>query len=662
MMKKIKMTDIAKYRIPGGLKYSPDGKRLAFQVTKADLDKNEYRTSIWVAENGEARQVTFTADSGIVLWDDDHTLILQRKGEDETPGITALFRLDLRGGEAEPWMTLPFALRQMEKCGGRYIATGMIRASDPDAYLDNEETRKKKAEELKKEKDYEVLDEIPYWFNGAGYTNGMRTALFRIERKADGKAACRRLTAANFSVDGFHVSGEKVYFAGGRQGQVVSLTNQLYVYDKKITCLYRKKDYGIGSLFVTGGKLYFRATDMKAYGCNQTSDLCTLEEGKIRKVYVPEVTLYSSVLGDTAEGGDGDYAGPDEYLTLATIEDHNAIFAFTPEGDGLKCRTIWEQPGMVCGMDACGDRIAVVFQGWNHVAEVFEMNRDGSDMRQITHLNEEALEGRYVAEPRRIDYESCGCSLHGWVLLPEDYGKGKKKYPAVLDIHGGPRCAYGETFFHEMQLWVARGFIVFFTNIRGSDGRGDAFADIRGDYGGTDYRNLMDFTDAVLAAYPRIDRARVCETGGSYGGFMTNWIIGHTDRFCCAASQRSISNWISMAYISDIGSFFAADQNGTKTTTRPEDVAALWDHSPLKYADKVKTPTLFIHSEEDYRCPMAEGMQMMQAVTLRGVETRMCLFHGENHELSRSGKPQHRIRRLKEITDWFEKHTARKGK
>ena len=657
-MKKIKIDDIMKYRIPGGLKYSPDGKRLAFQVTEADREKNEYRTSVWVSEGGKARQVTFSRDASIVLWEDGETLILRRKGEDDKPGKTELFRLPMDGGEAEPWMTLPFPLLQMEKLGDHYIATGMIRVTDPNAFLDNDEARKKKADEKEKnrEKDYEVLDEIPYWFNGKGFTNGSRAALFLVRRNKQGKAVCRRLTAPDFSVDGLRVSGGKAYFTGGKQGKLHKLTNQPYVYDGKITCLYHQKDMSFGVPFPLQGTLHIEATDMKAYGCNQTADICTLKDGKVQKVYVPEVSLYSSVLGDTAEGGGGDYLGRNEYLTLATVEDHNAVFAFTPEGGKLKKKTLWEKAGMVCGMDASEGRIAMVYQGWDHVAEVFEMNRDGTGMAQVTHLNEEALKGRYVAEPKRVDYESCGLKLHGWVLLPEGYGR-KKKYPAVLDVHGGPRCAYGETFFHEMQLWVARGFVVFFTNIKGSDGRGDEFADIRGDYGGTDFRNLMDFTDAVLKAYPNIDPKRMCETGGSYGGFMTNWIIGHTDRFCCAASQRSISNWITMAYISDIGMFFASDQNGTKGLTGDEDVAALWDHSPLKYVKNVKTPTLFIHSEEDYRCPLAEGMQMMQAVAQQGVETRMCLFHGENHELSRSGKPLHRVRRLKEITEWFEKHT-----
>ncbi|MBQ1826529.1 MAG: S9 family peptidase, partial [Erysipelotrichaceae bacterium] len=143
-------------------------------------------------------------------------------------------------------------------------------------------------------------------------------------------------------------------------------------------------------------------------------------------------------------------------------------------------------------------------------------------------------------------------------------------------------------------------------------------------------------------------------TGGSYGGFMTNWIIGHTNRFCCAASQRSISNWMSMMLASDYGldvpfeMGFEDIHNCTKE---------IWRVSPLQYANNCTTPTLFIHSFEDYRCPYPEGLQMFTAIRALGVEARMCLFKGENHELSRGGKPKHRSRRLKEITEWIINHT-----
>ena len=167
-----------------------------------------------------------------------------------------------------------------------------------------------------------------------------------------------------------------------------------------------------------------------------------------------------------------------------------------------------------------------------------------------------------------------------------------------------------------------------------------------------DYDDLMKFTDVVLEKYP-IKADRVGVTGGSYGGYMTNWIIGHTDRFRCAASQRSIANWISKFGTTDIGYYFNADQNASTPWINQE---KLWWHSPMKYADKVKTPTLFIHSEEDYRCWLAEGIQMFTALKYHGVEARLCMFRGENHELSRSGKPKHRVRRLEEMTNWFEKY------
>ncbi|HZJ99116.1 MAG TPA: prolyl oligopeptidase family serine peptidase, partial [Tissierellaceae bacterium] len=161
------------------------------------------------------------------------------------------------------------------------------------------------------------------------------------------------------------------------------------------------------------------------------------------------------------------------------------------------------------------------------------------------------------------------------------------------------------------------------------------------------------FTDLVLEKYDFIDKDRLGVTGGSYGGFMTNWIIGHTDRFKAAVSQRSISNWISKFGTTDIGYFFVDDQI---RATPWNGFEKLWEHSPLKYANKVTTPTLFIHSEEDYRCWLPEGIQMFTSLKYHGVESRLCVFKGENHELSRSGKPKSRIRRLKEMSDWFDRY------
>ena len=161
----------------------------------------------------------------------------------------------------------------------------------------------------------------------------------------------------------------------------------------------------------------------------------------------------------------------------------------------------------------------------------------------------------------------------------------------------------------------------------------------------------MAFTDEVLDRYPAIDSERLGVSAGSYGGFMTNWIIGHTNRFSAAITQRSISNMVSMFAMSDIGYYFIDDQAAATPWTDADD---LWRQSPLKYADRITTPTLVIHSDQDYRCPLAEGMQFFTALKVHGVQSRMVIFKGESHGLSRGGKPKHRVRRLEEIVNWFD--------
>jgi dipeptidyl aminopeptidase/acylaminoacyl peptidase len=194
-----------------------------------------------------------------------------------------------------------------------------------------------------------------------------------------------------------------------------------------------------------------------------------------------------------------------------------------------------------------------------------------------------------------------------------------------------------------------------YTNPRGSSGRGNDFANLQGKYGTIDYDDLMAVMDSAIEKYSFVDADRLGVTGGSYGGFMTNWMIGHTDRFKAAVSLRSIANWTSKFNTTDIGYYFNKDAMGTDPW---EDGGAdkLWWHSPLKYADKVSTPTLFIHSEEDYRCWLAEGLQMFTALRYHGVDSRLVMFREENHELSRSGKPKHRLRRLQEMLAWFDRY------
>ena len=402
-------------------------------------------------------------------------------------------------------------------------------------------------------------------------------------------------------------------------------------------------------LEAVGEELWLFASECRRFGLNENAWVWRIDpaSGKRTLLRAEEYSLYNSV-GSDCRLGEGRQAAAQDgaFWHLTTREGDCLLYRLDPDGED---RPVLEKPGSIDCFDIHRNEALLIALYDMRLQELYRLDVSSGVLERISSFNEEALLDRYVAEPQPLTVESEGVSVSGWVLLPKDFDP-DKRYPAVFDIHGGPKTVYGPVFYHEMQLWASLGYFVFFCNPTGSDGRDNAFADIRGRYGTIDYVNLMAFADAVLAAWPQIDPDRVCETGGSYGGFMTNWIIGHTDRFCCAASQRSISNWLSFWGTSDIGYFFAPDQNAGDLYLSPD---KLWERSPLKYAAAVKTPTLFIHSDEDYRCPLEQGLQMFTALVDRGVEARFCLFHGENHELSRSGKPKHRLRRLQEITDWF---------
>src|SRR5699024_9323530 len=208
----------------------------------------------------------------------------------------------------------------------------------------------------------------------------------------------------------------------------------------------------------------------------------------------------------------------------------------------------------------------------------------------------------------------------------------------------------GETFFHEMQVHAANGYGVLMLNPRGGNGYGQDFVRaILGDYGNKDFDDLMLGTDAVLKNHPEIDEDKLYVVGGSYGGFMTNWTVTHTDRFRRAVTQRSISNWISFYGTSDVGAFFVEFQLQRDLS----DAEGLWKLSPLAYTENAKTPTLVIHSEQDLRCPQEQGEQFYTAMKKQGVETKMVLFPQSNHGLSREGLPNLRMERIKHIEEWI---------
>ncbi len=322
-------------------------------------------------------------------------------------------------------------------------------------------------------------------------------------------------------------------------------------------------------------------------------------------------------------------------------------------GDHLQ--TVIGEGGVVgsYSFDREQQRLAFLYGKMDDPGQVYMREMATGEERQITQVNRDLLKEWNLGQVEEAWIQGPdGNDLQGWILRPPDFDP-SHKYPSILEIHGGPLTQYGNLFMHEFYYLASKGFIVHFTNPRGGRGYGEAHAGaIHGGWGGADYRDLMAWTD-YIAGQPYIDPQRMGVTGGSYGGYMTVWLIGHTQRFKAAVTQRCVSNFVSMWGSSDFNWTFQQELNDKAPF---EDLQKYWDHSPIKYIGNAKTPTLVIHNEMDLRCPIEQGEQVFVALKRLGVDSEMVRFPEEFHGLSRSGRTDRRIARLNHILRWFEKY------
>jgi dipeptidyl aminopeptidase/acylaminoacyl peptidase len=288
-----------------------------------------------------------------------------------------------------------------------------------------------------------------------------------------------------------------------------------------------------------------------------------------------------------------------------------------------------------------------------HLDDLYAADLNSRNERQLTHLNSSLAKQLSLVPVERVAYKGAGgWDVEGFFMKPLGWTAGKT-YPMVLTIHGGPAGQYGFDFQHEFQVYASRGWAVFFANPRGSTGYGQKFErGIELNWGGNDYVDLMNGVDAILAKYPWIDRDRLGVTGGSYGGFMTNWIVGHTPRFKAAVTLRSISNFISDDGTRDGPYGHKDDFQGDIF----EKFDAYWNASPLKYAKNVKTPTLILHSDMDFRVPIEQGEQWFRALRHFGVPSEIVFFPRENHNLTRTGEPKHLVESINWQVYWFDRY------
>lgn len=663
-MDRLKIDDFLRYKFLSNLTFSPNGSNIAFLVHESDSDENRYFSTIWLYElaSGKLKQLTTAGQENLLTWLDERTILFSsvreekdRKRKEAGEPLTVFYQIETCGGEAKRAFEIPLVVKQIEQLTrGSLVFTAIFdKTSDILAEADGRE-REELLKKQEEEKDYQVLDEIPFWSNGSGFTNKKRVRLYWYDMDT-----CNLVPISDelTNVEQFSVDKERkrLVFIGNTFDSKMEVQSDLYLYDfdlKDLTKLTHKKPFDYSFAHFLQDLIVFAGTDMEKYGINENPKIYALNP-KTNKVSLLtpnlDVSMHNSVNSDCRYGNNRTSKVDGPYLYFVTTQWHSS-YLNRIDTDG-KIERLTLDNGSVDGFDVFDGK--VIFVGLRDIKlqELYELTRQKE--RQISFFNEWVQKERMVFKPERFTFSSAdGTTLEGWIIKPADFDQ-SKKYPAILDIHGGPKTVYGEVFFHEMQFWANEGYVVLYTNPRGSDGRGNDFADIRGKYGTVDYEDLMRFVDESIRRFTFIDENRLGVTGGSYGGYMTNWIIGQTDRFRAAVSQRSISNWISKFGTTDIGYFFVQDQH---LATPWSDFQKLWWHSPMKYADKVKTPTLFIHSDEDYRCWLTEAIQMFTSLKYHGVDSRMVIFKGENHELSRSGKPKHRLRRLKEITDWFNKY------
>ena len=649
-MEKLKISDLLDYKFLSGIVASPSGKKAAFLAKQANKEKNSYDSWAYIADfcTGEVRKLTSFGAESHLLFDSEDTLLFSsvRKHEDKAKDgkeKTVFYRLSLKGGEAERAFEIPYSVNDMKKMAdGSYVFSATVDLNKPED-----------EDGLKEYQDYHIIEELPYWENGAYFVSRFRNTLFTYQEE---EGVCERVTAPLFAVSGFELSGETIVYTGVSYDQVLPMKNGMYGYDcrTKTTTEYVKDgDMHIGLFGCCGEgwdlKVFFAGSTMDKYGSGQYPDLYVWENGKAALFAKHGNSVGSVPTGDISLGGGKKFLVKEgiPYFTSCARTRGPVLSA----KDGGVSTAVDFDGSVDCFCQVEGG-FAMVGRTPGKLQEIYLYDSVSHTYRQISDLNGAALKDRYVGELHPAGFtDSDGVDIDGWVILPKDYDP-SKKYPAILDMHGGPRVAFGNTMFHEMQVFANNGYFVMLCNPRGGDGRGDEFADLREKYGTIDFQDFMEFVDHVCEQYPAIDTARTGVTGGSYGGWMTNWIIGHTDRFAAAVSQRSFSNWLSDFGCSEIGFSFDVNENGGKTPwTAPKE---LWERSPVAYADRVKTPTMFIHSLKDYNCPLSEGMQMFAAIKYHGVPSKAVLFEGENHELSRSGKPLHRMRRLKEMNDWFD--------
>lgn len=638
---------------------SPSNEEGIFTRTKINEEDNKYYSNLFHIhiETKEITQWTFGKERiSNATWSPDGKKVAFVSNRNEK---NQLYIVNKNGGEAEQVTFLESGINNYlwSNCGTKIWLSSSVKV---DKKLGDEADK----DEKKFPKAY-VVDQMKHKMDGVG-GEGLRPqdSYSQIGVLDLTDKSLKQFTEGNYQHQLIATSndgGQLVIGVNRAESLDFNFRQPLYIVDvntKEETVLIEQDGYYGGAVYSNDGNyIAFVGSDSQYKNATHSNVyIYHVEEGYVQNLTGElDAPIGDYSVADTQQGVSAPSVvwteNNDLYFQLSTMGDvrlyfatiEGAIYPATPENEHVYGYSITKD----------GNRALLTLSNTTFPGELFYMDITTGEREQLTFFNETFLKEVELSEPKAISYNvKDGYDVHGWLMKPVNFEEGKK-YPLIVEIHGGPHAMYANTFFHELQYLAAQGYGVLYLNPRGSHGYSQAFVDAcRGDYGGGDYSDIMDGLDYAIAENSWIDTNRLGVTGGSYGGFMTNWIVGHTNRFKAAVTQRSISNWISFFGVSDIGYYF----NEWQMKADMSNVDKLWHHSPLKYAANVNTPLLILHGEKDFRCPIEQAEQFYITLKTMGKEVGFVRFPDSNHNLSRTGHPNLRVERLTQISGWFEKY------
>jgi dipeptidyl aminopeptidase/acylaminoacyl peptidase len=660
---------------------APDGSRVAFVRVTVNEKKDGYSTSIWMVSTstGEARQLTSGMRDTSPRWspDGNYLAFVRVTEKDGRPDQAQLFMLPLDGGEAFQFTSLPRGAGNPQwSPDGKMISFGNSATPDELSKAIPRTTPPASASPTpspERESDVRVITRAVYRSDSSGYVDYKHPShiwVVTAPRTSDQKVTPKQLTSGRYGSGNvtWAKDSANIYFVSDRRDEAYYELGKTDIYSipasggKPTQLTSIPMGTGAFSISPSGKQIAFYASTNTPVLSYSQPDLWVMDiapNAQPRNLTRDfDWDLGSGLAGDNTAPRGG---GGNPPIWSADGRTINAVYG--KEGNtniGAFDASNGKQSDVISGKQAIvsfratpdASKFALLISTPTRIGDLFWLEKPGTTPKQLTHLNDELFSKINLSEPEEIWYTSFdGKKIHAWAQKPPNFDS-RKKYPLILNIHGGPHTAYGHIFFHEFQWMAAKGYVVLYPNPRGSTTYGQDFGNIiQYRYPGDDYKDLMAGVDELLRR-GYIDEKKLGVTGGSGGGLLTNWTIGHTNRFAAAVSQRDIASWTNWWYTADFV-LFQPSWFKAPPFEDPEDYKA---RSPITYINNVKTPLMVILGEADWRTPtFAGGEEMFRALKYRRIPTVMVRFPNETHELSRSGQPWHRIERLQHLVGWFDK-------